>query len=468
MSKTLSIEEVERILTSGNFESLKGAIEDEKLECKSEPYLLENDHHKLELAKDVSALANSGGGVVLIGAKTEKDPSHLGDEIKEIRPFAQSLIDTERYQNIVTDWIFPTLDNLVVKWWPLASDTGKGIVSILVREQPTSRSPFLITKSVDAKGRLNHILFGFAERRRATASPKSVEELHTLLRDGGIYHTINPKLDAIQEALGRINLKQTIPRPSPNDLLKARLDEVIVALDLGAKYPTYALVAYPLEEVEIPDLFLGRDAKTVELLEHPPRVRARGFDLDTREVSRNVAGERRQALSPKDRCLSLWKDGMLVFVADGINFLCWPSGGTDKPILRINSLALAESTLEFCELSKALFHDLSPKPRKISYLLHLRHMILNGNHCSLNPYPVTSTSWMFNQGTSSRGDKTAPDETNSFPVLWEGEINPGEVAFRLVSQVYEWFGLDHDRIPYTEGARGNLVISGEEIRRLNP
>ncbi len=103
----LSVDEIEKVLAYGDFDHLIGVIEDERLECKSGPYTLENDHQKLELAKDVSALANSGGGIILIGAKTEKDPAHLGDEIKEIRPFVQALIDTERYQNVVGDWVFP-------------------------------------------------------------------------------------------------------------------------------------------------------------------------------------------------------------------------------------------------------------------------------------------------------------------------------------------------------------------------
>jgi hypothetical protein len=107
--------------------------------------------------------------------------------------------------------------------------------------------------------------------------------------------------------------------------------------------------------------------------------------------------------------------------------------------------------LEFCELSKALFEDISPKPRKVKYLLHLRRMVLDGHRCSLIPYQVNSNAWRFGHGA-----EVAPDETGSFPVTWEGEINAGEVAFRLVSQLYEWFGFDHDKIPYTE------------IRRLNP
>jgi hypothetical protein len=154
---------------------------------------------------------------------------------------------------------------------------------------------------------------------------------------------------------------------------------------------------------------------------------------------------------------------MLVFVANGIDFLCWPSGGSERPGLRINSLALAESTLEFCKLSKALFNDVSLKPRKVKYLLHLRHMVLDGHRCSLIPYQVNSDAWRFGHDAEE-----APDETGSFPVIWEDEINEEEVAFRLISQVYEWFGFDHDKMPYTERAGGKLVISGAEIRRLNP
>ncbi len=52
-----------------------GAIEDGQFDAKSEPYRLSSgDPAKEELAKDVSALANSLGGIVAIGFTTGRDP----------------------------------------------------------------------------------------------------------------------------------------------------------------------------------------------------------------------------------------------------------------------------------------------------------------------------------------------------------------------------------------------------------
>jgi hypothetical protein len=44
-------------------------VETEHLEFKAEPYRLEHELQKQELAKDVSGLANARGGAILIGFK---------------------------------------------------------------------------------------------------------------------------------------------------------------------------------------------------------------------------------------------------------------------------------------------------------------------------------------------------------------------------------------------------------------
>jgi len=53
-----TIDEVRAILESGDFFPLVGRFEDQHIECKRQPYRLESEDQKLELAKDVSALAN--------------------------------------------------------------------------------------------------------------------------------------------------------------------------------------------------------------------------------------------------------------------------------------------------------------------------------------------------------------------------------------------------------------------------
>ncbi len=56
-------------------EELIGAAESEWLEFKKEPYYLERDEQRFELAKDVSAMANAGQGIIVIGVEAKDDPN---------------------------------------------------------------------------------------------------------------------------------------------------------------------------------------------------------------------------------------------------------------------------------------------------------------------------------------------------------------------------------------------------------
>ncbi|MBI2357966.1 MAG: hypothetical protein HYV04_03505, partial [Deltaproteobacteria bacterium] len=49
---TQAIDEVRAILESGDFSPLIGRFEDQRIECKGQPYRLESEEQKLELAKD--------------------------------------------------------------------------------------------------------------------------------------------------------------------------------------------------------------------------------------------------------------------------------------------------------------------------------------------------------------------------------------------------------------------------------
>lgn len=82
MPRFIPLSDIWSILGSGDFNQLIGGLEDDHLECKSAPYNLTEDQGKMELAKDVSALANADGGIILIGVQTETEPQHQGDIIR--------------------------------------------------------------------------------------------------------------------------------------------------------------------------------------------------------------------------------------------------------------------------------------------------------------------------------------------------------------------------------------------------
>jgi len=66
-------DEILAVLEDGAFERLKGSPENLEVEFKREPYRLDQENQKFELAKDVSALANAAGGIIVIGVRTRAD-----------------------------------------------------------------------------------------------------------------------------------------------------------------------------------------------------------------------------------------------------------------------------------------------------------------------------------------------------------------------------------------------------------
>lgn len=125
----MDYKELKRIVDSGEFDRLVGQIENNFFDCKGSPYRFDNEKGKHELAKDVSSFANSRGGFIFVGIETDKNPAHLRDEVKRIRPFEQSLINTQQYIDLIKEWVYPNPQELSVKWIEDKNTPGRGYVS---------------------------------------------------------------------------------------------------------------------------------------------------------------------------------------------------------------------------------------------------------------------------------------------------------------------------------------------------
>jgi hypothetical protein len=177
--------EIIELLLSGNDSRLIGLPESEHLECKVQPYDLSQDFNKRELAKDVSAFANTDGGLIIIGAKTKKSQENLGDEIEALRPMEQRLLDTERYHNVIQEWIYPSVENVKIQFCE-QENSQKGIFIIEIPKQREELKPFLIKRLVD-QPKSAEIIFGFVQRQRSNNKPLSITELQNALRKGFQY-----------------------------------------------------------------------------------------------------------------------------------------------------------------------------------------------------------------------------------------------------------------------------------------
>jgi hypothetical protein len=466
MPKVIALSEIAAILESGSFDQLIGSVENEHVECKSAPYQLDQLSEKMEFAKDVSALANAGGGVILIGIQTERDPAHQGETIRRVRCFAESLVELSRYQNVIEDWIIPQIPGVKLAWHRSAQDSGKGIVSIFVPPEASKEKPFLVSRVVESSANVIGSYVGFFERTRDRVAPTKPEQLRRTLKDGQRFSELDTRLANIEEMIGKVaaELKrreeiagkgaaERVPeKPAfARDAILRRIQRARKALGYEGK-PTFSLASWPLEQIEFANLFELRDVPVVRLLENPPEIRDNGFDLDTGRSSSIIDAQLRRCWVSEYKVLEVWRDGILIFVTPGDDQrLCWAMNSTPDTGLRINNLALTEMVYLFCDWMLKTYKYANPLPVKLKVNLGLSDMFVESKPFSLSPYRPNKLNL---------GDRmiSAPGAFfhNEVEIDFQA-ADAGLVAYRLLADLYAWFGFNTHEMPY-------LSINGSEAK----
>lgn len=100
---------------------------------------------KKELAKDISAFANSSGGVIIYGIEEEKNKDGIPLPVEPIKGI-ESSIERERIENVILNNISPKVQ-LEIKRIQLSSDSSKSVFVILIPQ--SLQAPHMVTKSGD-------------------------------------------------------------------------------------------------------------------------------------------------------------------------------------------------------------------------------------------------------------------------------------------------------------------------------
>jgi hypothetical protein len=306
-------------------------------------------------------------------------------------------------------------------------------------------------------------VFGYFERKRSLVDHTSVQQLHTLLRDGHRYPSVGDGLGRIEQKLdlilslrqkeGEIRRRVEWIRIVPNRL--ARLRESAELADR----PAYSLIAYPSWESMPSGLFERRRTDIVSLLKAPPEIRNSGFDLNTGAEPRKTPDGAWISVLAGMKALACWDDACLIFLSDGDEYLCWGNNAKRRqhPLL-INQLVLMESTYLFVLLAGQIAALGSETPSNLNYILDLSDMRLGEEHAKLqrgllDPYCQHSMKRL--DGASLKVSIVAPITEH-----------PGRTAFRLVADLYDQFGFREDAVPYVETHEEELVVSAKRIAAI--
>jgi hypothetical protein len=192
-----SVSQIQEILERGAFDELRGALENEFFEAKSEPWDLSSPRGKFDLAKDVSSLANGHGGIILFGVSTFQSPTYQRREVGEIRRLPQTLTPSEQYWHVAAEWVYPTPVGVDFRWHPDPVNPAVGLISALVPDYDVELRPFLVAHYLPEEGDKIKSVFGLFQRLGPVTRPTPLHELHTFLREGRRLDAIHQKLDTI-------------------------------------------------------------------------------------------------------------------------------------------------------------------------------------------------------------------------------------------------------------------------------
>ncbi len=449
----LDIKELKSILNSGDFHKLLGKVETDFFDCKKEGYNLEDDKSKYELVKDVSSFANAkGGGFILIGIKTKKSEKHFEDEITSINIFGKDLLNPHQYQSIIDSWITPTPVDIKIEWIHTSENPIKGIFVIEIPEQPKTRKPYLIARTILESGKRSEIVFGYAERKQTDSIPMSAIELQQILKNGLYY---NENLDF------RLKAIESILHPTKNESsdINKRIEETINAFGLSLNRE-FILSAYPGLPVDLKTLFSSEPDSLKTKLENPPTIRKSGFDMRTLDTAKIQGGKFCRVSNPMGKIIDLYRDGFLVASFDGgEHFLCWSAPHEKEALIRINPVVLVESVYAYVLFYDLVIKDMQTEPEKIYFRVDLKNLHLNKKKSYLMPLELGSIDQFLSENIY-------PAQDNNWTKIIEirkNDFNVNESAFKILKEIYLYFGIEPEKIPYTKEVEGKRLIDIEKI-----
>ena len=200
-----------------------------------------------------------------------------------------------------------------------------------------------------------------------------------------------------------------------------------------------------------------------KIIEDPGQIRYAGWDLTTRDRARIVKGEYLEVASAERKRIRVYEDGtVLVRVSGDEDFLSWGQNTKNfGQAPRLNTLSLIEFTLNFCKLCSRLVVLMEPQPREVNLKVEIKNAFFGGAKLFLIPYPVSS--WTF---TMTDDRHYAPEASMTRKVVFETEklrTSPSTAAYMLLRQIFYWFGVEKDDIPYTSVASNGSRFIDENL-----
>lgn len=222
------------IIQSKDFSRFIGLKENLWFEAKGkDPYNLDSPIDRYELAKDVSAFANTQGGYIIIGLKQERIEEEMTEKIIDLDLIEEKNFLIDRYVGIINEYIYPLIKGLEIKWAESNKNPGFGIGYILVPSQDENKKYFLVKNVFEENQMMSRIVFGLVQRIDSSNTSLTIGQLHQKLQQGKSpmaerITRIENKIDVMKESLFR----PSVSSPASPESIEKKIEERIKKMKL--------------------------------------------------------------------------------------------------------------------------------------------------------------------------------------------------------------------------------------------
>lgn len=292
-TKNLSLEEINKILVSNDVEKFIKVEETAYFECRENSYLtflankFDAERNKLNLVKDVTSIANSGGGYICIGLVTLLKTNEKTEYVKEIKSAPSEHIKMQDWEDILASYTIPKFKREWLEYGYSGKD--KKIFWIKIADiRQSAEFPILVSLSKKYEEGLSTTreVFGFYQRDRSVNVSYSPEKIHSFIQNGlkdrdkdsqnrylkSMLEAIDTKFDLLLKKVNKENFEQ---------IKRKALEEVTTnaSQKLDSTKGIFYLYAFPKNDKVIKNFWDQGDKSVYHFIKNPPYLRNYGWDL---------------------------------------------------------------------------------------------------------------------------------------------------------------------------------------------
>jgi len=279
-TRQLTPEELLNLFRGSQFERIIGVEETPNIDFKRELYDLTSADKQFEFAKDIAAIANSGGGLICIGFNNGENTEKLVSFAASLVPLVNHKTNFKQLSQILKNKLIPRLPDDLVNYEYFGDK--KEYLVLVIKETPSELMPLIVAEK---NNQMEYFLCPFrngADTETFLHSRKLHEYISSGYKgessqDANELTEIKNTLNLILERLS-ITENEKASEESDKDIIKY----IDYAKDkIAASKGFFYMMAVPNSPVLLSNFWDKSKNNVYEILLNPPHLRKNGWDMST-------------------------------------------------------------------------------------------------------------------------------------------------------------------------------------------